>query len=370
MTITKHTASGEVRAARFWHRVDDERIQCDLCPRQCRLREGQRGFCFVRANHLGQLVLTTYGRSSGFCIDPVEKKPLYHFHPGSPVLSFGTAGCNLGCKFCQNWDISKASEFDRLTDQASPEEIAHAARTSGCDAVAYTYNDPVIFAEYAIDVAEACRDAGVRNIGVTAGYVNPDARAGFFRAMDAVNIDLKGFSDTFYATVTGGRLRPVLETIAWVAQETSVWMELTTLLIPGYNDATSDLRDMCDWVFSECGPDVPLHFTAFHPDHRMRHVPATPARTLSRARMVALEAGLNYVYTGNVHDQQGQATSCPNCGTQLIGRNWFEITSFELTHGACPMCGNQIAGHFDAAPGGFGNQRIALAMPGGLGPLP
>lgn len=350
--------------ARYWHRLSDGRVQCDLCPRECRLRPGQRGFCFVRANVDGKLVLTTYGRSSGFCIDPIEKKPLNHFLPGSSVLSFGTAGCNLGCKFCQNWEMSTSREMDRLADQASPAQVAAAAVANGCASVAYTYNDPVIFAEYAIDIAQACRERGVANVAVTAGYVNPEARADFFGAMDAANVDLKGFSDSFYQQVTGGRLGPVLDTIRYLVHETDVWVELTNLLIPGYNDATSDLRAMCEWLVAEIGPDVPIHFTAFHPDHRMRSLPPTPHRTLTRARLIALEAGLRYVYVGNVSDVEGSTTQCPTCATPVIRRDRYIIEDYQLDgEGRCPVCATAIAGRFDAPGAGRGRRvplRIAL----------
>ena len=333
--------------ARYWHTLEDGRIQCDLCPRECRLRPGQRGFCFVRANEDGRLVLTTYGRSSGFCVDPIEKKPLNHFLPGATVLSFGTAGCNLGCKFCQNWDISTSREMDRLADQASPVEIAAAAASQGCAGVAYTYNDPVIFAEYAIDTAIACHQRGLVNVAVTAGYVNPEARADFFAVMDAANVDLKGFNDTFYQQVTGARLRPVLDTISYAVHETNVWVELTTLLLPGYNEASSDLREMCRWIVTELGPDVPLHFTAFHPDNRMRDLPRTPSRTLARARAIAQEEGLHYVYTGNIEDPDGQTTYCPNCKSPVIRRDRYTIDSYDLdAEGRCRVCGTQIPGRF------------------------
>ncbi len=344
--------------ARYWHTLEDGRIQCDLCPRECRLRPGQRGFCFVRANEDGRLVLTTYGRSSGFCVDPIEKKPLNHFLPGATVLSFGTAGCNLGCKFCQNWDISTSREMDRLADQASPVEIAAAAASQGCAGVAYTYNDPVIFAEYAIDTAIACHQRGLVNVAVTAGYVNPEARADFFAVMDAANVDLKGFNDTFYQQVTGARLQPVLDTIRYLVHETAVWVELTTLLIPGHNDATSELRAMCGWVAEELGPDVPMHFSAFHPDHRMRHIPATPSRTLSRARTIAMEAGIRYVYTGNVYDPEGGTTFCPTCATPVIRRDRYVIDSYALDdHGCCTVCGTRIPGRFNAHSGS-GRRRM------------
>ena len=311
------------------------------------MRPGQRGFCFVRANEDGQLVLTTYGRSSGFCIDPVEKKPLNHFLPGTQVFSFGTAGCNLACKYCQNWEISTSREMNLLAEEASPSQIARTAANWQCSSVAFTYNDPVIFAEYAIDTAVACRAAGLASIAVTAGYINPEARRDFFAVMDAANIDLKGFSDSFYQQVTGARLRPVLDTISYAVHETSVWVELTTLLLPGYNDASSDLREMCRWIVTELGPDVPLHFTAFHPDNRMRDLPRTPTRTLARARAIAQEEGLHYVYTGNIEDPDGQTTYCPNCKSPVIRRDRYTIDSYDLdAEGRCRVCGTQIPGRF------------------------
>ena len=311
------------------------------------MRPGQRGFCFVRANEDGQLVLTTYGRSSGFCIDPVEKKPLNHFLPGTQVFSFGTAGCNLACKYCQNWEISTSREMNLLAEEASPSQIARTAANWQCSSVAFTYNDPVIFAEYAIDTALACRAAGLASIAVTAGYINPEARRDFFAVMDAANIDLKGFSDSFYQQVTGARLRPVLDTISYAVHETNVWVELTTLLLPGYNDASSDLREMCRWIVTELGPDVPLHFTAFHPDNRMRDLPRTPRRTLARARAIAQEEGLHYVYTGNIEDPDGQTTYCPNCKSPVIRRDRYTIDSYDLdAEGRCRVCGTQIPGRF------------------------
>src|SRR6266851_5593349 len=288
---------------RYWHFIDDGRIQCDLCPRDCRLHEGQRGACFVRQRSGDRMVLTTYGRSSGFCIDPIEKKPLNHFYPGSSVLSFGTAGCNLACKFCQNWDISKSREVDRLADEASPDAIANAALKHGCKSVAFTYNDPVIFAEYAMDIADACHAKGVHAVAVTAGYIHAAPRREFYAKMDAANVDLKGFTDDFYFKICGGRLQPVLDTLVYLVKETNVWTEITTLLIPGKNDSDEELKAECRWVMQNLGADVPLHFTAFHPDWKMTDVPPTPPATLTRAREIALRHGLRYVYTGNVHDE-------------------------------------------------------------------
>src|SRR5262245_5224732 len=307
---------------RYWHLLEDGRIQCDVCPRYCKLHEGQRGLCFVRARQGDQMILTTYGRSSGFCIDPIEKKPLNHFLPGTPVLSFGTAGCNLTCKFCQNWDISKARDFDRIQDAASPEKIAQAAVRSGCRSVAFTYNDPVIFLEYAIDVAQACRERGIKTVAVSAGYISREPRTEFFRHVDAANIDLKGFTDGFYKNLCTGKLAPVLETLEYLKRETKVWFEITTLLIPGENDSPSEIEAASAWVMDRLGPDVPLHFTAFHPDWKLMDRPPTSPQTLHTARRIATNAGLRYVYTGNIHDPTGQATHCYACGDMLMGRHY------------------------------------------------
>jgi pyruvate formate lyase activating enzyme len=351
-------------AGRYWHPLEDGRIQCDLCPRYCRLNRGQRGLCFVRARQDDRIVLTTYGRSSGFCIDPIEKKPLAHFLPGTPVLSFGTAGCNLTCKFCQNWDISKARALDRLQDRAAPEAIAEAAVRSGCRSVAFTYNDPVIFLEYAVDVAQACRERGVRSVAVSAGYICEAPRREFFRHMDGANIDLKGFTEGFYRNLCSARLGPVLETLEYLKHETEVWFEITTLLIPGENDSPSEVAALSEWVITRLGPDVPLHLTAFHPDWKMRDTPPTPPETLHRARRIALGAGLRYVYTGNIHDPDGQSTSCHACGALLIGRDWHDLTAWTLVaDGRCGECGSACAGVFEHEPGRWGRRRLPVIMP-------
>ncbi|MDD3529445.1 MAG: AmmeMemoRadiSam system radical SAM enzyme [Gallionellaceae bacterium] len=348
---------------RWWHRLDDGRIQCDLCPRDCRLHDGQRGACFVRKMENGAMVLTTYGRSSGFCIDPIEKKPLNHFYPGSSVFSFGTAGCNLACKFCQNWDISKSRDMDRLMDSAQPAEIARSAARLGCKSVAYTYNDPVIFAEYAIDTAIECHAAGLKNVSVTAGYINPAARREFYAVMDAANVDLKGFTDAFYVKYCGGQLQPILDTLVYLKKETDVWLEITTLVIPTLNDSDAEIEALARWIMKELGPDVPLHFSAFHPDYKMLDLPPTPPATLGRARKLALAAGLRYVYTGNVHDREGDTTWCPSCGAALIVRDWYEIPAYHLTDdGHCPHCGSAIAGRFEHYERPFGARRIPVAM--------
>lgn len=347
----------------FWHPLPDGRVQCDACPRGCRLHEGQRGFCFVRAAAGGRISLTTYGRSSGFCIDPIEKKPLSHFLPGTPVLSFGTAGCNLGCRFCQNWDISRSREWDTLTDSASPDDIAAAAVRLRCRSVAATYNDPVIFNEYAVDTALACHERDIRMVLVTAGYVEGQAREHLFRHVDAANVDLKSFSDDFYRQVCGGRLGPVLDTLEWLVRQTHVWLEVTTLLIPGLNDSDEELDALTSWLADRLGPQVPLHFTAFHPDFRMLDRPPTPAATLSRARAIGLANGLRYVYTGNVNDPVGQSTWCHGCGELVIGRDGYAITGWSLTaDGRCQGCGTACAGILEPEPGTWGPRRQPVRL--------
>ena len=368
--VTETQANGGTLSgvpARYWHRLDDGRIQCDVCPRFCALRDGQRGLCFVRGRAGDRLVLTTYGRSSGFCVDPVEKKPLNHFLPGTPILSFGTAGCNLTCKFCQNWDISKSREFDRLTDQASPEAIAAAAERLGCRSVAFTYNDPVIFLEYAVDVAQACAARGIKSVAVTAGYISPEPRVEFYRHMDAANVDLKAFTEGFYKRLCTGRLAAVLDTLKYLKHETDVWFEIANLLIPDENDSESELEEMTQWVVENLGPDVPMHFTAFHPDWKMMDKSNTPAATLKRARDIAVKNGVRYAYTGNVHDLDGGSTYCHNCGEMLIGRDWYELSTWNITFegnytGNCAGCGTPVNGVFDGPPGTWGRKRQSVRL--------
>lgn len=356
--------SSEVsRLGRYRHLLDDGRMQCDLCPRDCMLRDGQRGLCFVRQRVGDEMLLTTYGRSTGFCVDPIEKKPLSHYYPGTSVLSFGTAGCNLACKFCQNWDISKSREIDRLSNRGRPEAIAKAAVELGCKSVAFTYNDPIIFAEYAMDVADACHEVGIQTVAVTAGYVHAAPRADFFAKMDATNIDLKAFTEEFYWKLTAAHLAPILETLQYVARETTTWLEITTLLIPGHNDSDGEIDALTRWVARELGADVPVHFSAFHPDYRMTDVVATPPSTLTRARRIGLLNGLRYVYTGNVHDAEGGTSLCPACGTAVIVRDWYRILEYRLDErGQCKGCGRAIAGRFGARVGTFGPRRIPVVV--------
>jgi pyruvate formate lyase activating enzyme len=352
-------------ATKYWHVLDDGRVQCDVCPRACKLREGQRGLCFVRAREGDEVVLTTYGRSSGFCIDPIEKKPLNHFWPGSSVLSFGTAGCNLACRFCQNWDISKSKEIDTLADSASPADIARAAHDHGCRSVAFTYNDPTIFMEYAIDVADACHAIGIAAVAVSAGYICAEPRAELYSHIDAANIDLKGFTEDFYHHVCGGHLHDVLDTLVYLVHETDVWVELTTLLIPGKNDDADELDAMTRWVVAELGPEVPMHFTAFHPDFKMLDVSPTPPSTLTRAREIALANGVHYAYTGNVHDVDGGSTRCRSCGAIAITRDWYQLGAYGLTDdGHCRECAAPLPGRFDGPPGSWGAKRRPVRFRG------
>ncbi|HET6438260.1 MAG TPA: AmmeMemoRadiSam system radical SAM enzyme [Anaeromyxobacter sp.] len=347
-----------VREARYFEELGGGRVRCTLCPRDCRLRDGQAGFCFVRENRGGQLVTTAWGRSTGFAVDPIEKKPLAHYLPGSTVLSFGTAGCNLGCRFCQNWEMSKARLSDqRAEDDWTPERVVDLARQEGTPGIAFTYNDPVIWAEYAIDVARAAHQAGLYTAFVTAGYVTPEARAEIFPHMDAANVDLKGFTEGFYSKLTLAHLAPVLDTLEWLAREARTWVEVTNLVIPGWNDDPAETRALSRWLVDHMGPDVPLHLTAFHPDFRMRDVPPTPPATLRRARELALSEGLHHVYTGNVHDPAGQTTYCPSCGEAVIERDWHAVRRVRLRGSACAGCGTRIAGRFEGEAVGPGDGR-------------
>jgi len=348
----------------YWHKLDDGRIQCDLCPRFCKLHTDQRGLCFVRQNLNEQVVMTSYGRSSGFAIDPIEKKPLNHFLPGSSVFSFGTAGCNLACKFCQNWDISKSRQMDSLMSKASPLAIAEMALNSHCESVAYTYNDPVIFHEYAIDTAQACRSLGIKSVAVSAGYVCKEPRAEFYQWMDAANIDLKAFSERFYQKITGSHLQSILETLCYIKHETSTWLELTTLLIPGENDSEAELEAMTLWVVENLGHNVPMHFSAFHPDWKMRDKPSTPTATLLKARDIALKNGVHYAYIGNVHHKSAESTYCYGCGQLLIGRDWYELYDWNIdASGCCRFCGEHCAGVFKPKPGNWGAKSQTVLKP-------
>jgi pyruvate formate lyase activating enzyme len=361
MNVNPDKGSSHMVPARYWSPTEDGRVRCELCPRFCRLLDGQRGVCFVRLRQGDQLLLTTYGRSTGFCVDPIEKKPLYHFYPGSPVLSFGTAGCNLKCKFCQNWDITTARDTDRRAEDASPQVIAQAARRLGCRSVAFTYNDPVVFLEYAVDVARACHEVGVKTVAVTAGEICPEPRKEFFACMDAANVDLKAFTKQFYRKLCGGDLDAVLDTLIYLKHQTTVWFELTTLIIPGENDSDAEIDAMSKWVAQELGPEVPMHFSAFHPDFKMRDHAPTPPETLIRARQIALSNGIRYAYTGNVRDATGSTTFCSRCEAPLVQRDWFRLVAWGLdADGRCRSCGAACDGRFDVRPGTWGDRRLPI----------
>jgi pyruvate formate lyase activating enzyme len=353
--------------ARWWHEEDNGKLVCTLCPRYCRLGDGQAGFCFIRKNEGGKLVSLGYGRTTGFAVDPIEKKPLNHFLPGTQILSFGTAGCNLGCKFCQNWDMSKARLDDLASAPVSPAQVIDLAVAQGCPSVAMTYNDPVIWAEFAVDIAREARARGVRSVLVTAGYVTAEARPELYENIDAANVDLKAFTEDFYHKVTFSHLDPVLETLKWIKRDTKVWLEITNLMIPGLNDAESETKKLAEWIGAELGDEVPLHFTAFHPDFKMRDIPPTPPSTVARARQIAREVGLKYVYTGNVHDRAGGTTWCPSCAAPVIERDWFAIKPVGLDidgagAGACRACGARIAGHFNLPVRASDGRRRGLGL--------
>jgi pyruvate formate lyase activating enzyme len=336
----------EFKIAKWWKPVENNKILCTLCPRYCKIGEGQPGFCFIRQNHNGVLYSTGYGRPTGFAIDPIEKKPLNHFLPGTMVLSFGTAGCNLGCKFCQNWSISKAKLDDFNSLKASPEDVIQLAKKYDVPSIAFTYNDPTIFGEYVIDISKIARVEGIKTVLVTAGYIDKNAREEIYQYIDAANVDLKAFTDRFYYKLTFSHLKDVLDTLAWLKRETNVWVEITTLLIPGENDSPHEIKMESDWIMENLGDTVPLHFTAFHPDFKMRDRKTTPADTLTAARKIALSAGIKYCYVGNIHNSEGQTTYCHNCGLELIKRDWHSVISNKIKDGKCSNCGIEIPGVF------------------------
>ncbi len=336
-----------MKEALWWETQEDGRILCTLCPRYCKIGEGQAGFCYIRKNIDGKLYSLGYGKSAGFAIDPIEKKPLNHFLPGTEILSFGTAGCNLGCRFCQNWSMSKAKLDDAQSLSASPEEVVKLALMRNIPSLAFTYNDPVIWGEFVIDISRIARECGLKSVMVTAGYITPEARPEVYRYIDAANIDLKAFTERFYHKLTFSHLDPVLDTLKWLKNETDIWVEITNLMIPGENDDLEETKQLCDWVLKNMGDSVPLHFTAFHPDFKMMDKPRTPAATLTRARQVALSTGIKYCYVGNIFDDEGQTTCCPSCGRTLIRRSWHDILEYHLIGDRCP-CGQKIPGYFIA----------------------
>ena len=336
----------ELKIARWWETANNGKILCTLCPRYCTIGDGQIGFCFIRQNIDGKLYSTGYGRPTGFAIDPIEKKPLSHFLPGTNILSFGTAGCNLGCKFCQNWSMSKAKLDDLNALSVTPEEVVELAKKYNTPSIAYTYNDPTIFGEYVIDISKIGRSEGIKSVMVTAGYIDKKARKDVYKYIDAANVDLKAFTERFYRKLTFSSLKSVLDTLIWLKNETDVWFEITTLLIPGENDSPNEIKAECNWIVENLGDNIPLHFTAFHPDFKMTDLIPTPGSTLNTARATAFSEGIKYCYVGNVHDREGQTTYCPDCKTALIKRDWQSVLSNKLEHGKCCNCGTKIDGYF------------------------
>lgn len=343
MTDKAQTLSGKD----LWSALrEDGRRECRLCPRHCRMKDGQRGFCFIRQNQRGKIVNTAYATSLGFQIDPIEKKPLNHFYPGTAALSFGTAGCNLGCTFCQNWHLSRAKQVEESSSAVRPEAIAAAAKRHHCQSVAFTYNDPIIWADYALEVAKACHELGVLAVAVSNGYMEPEPRRQFYAHMDAANIDLKAFTESFYRRYCLADLHTVMDTLVYIKKETNVWLEITTLIIPGLNDDPEEMKQQSRWMVRELGEDVPLHLTAFHPTFRMTDREATPLETLLELRQIALGEGLKYVYTGNVMSPETQSTYCPRCGELLIERHWHRIEVKKMQNGKCAKCGWALAGRY------------------------
>ena len=321
--------------------------QCDLCPRHCTLSEGQIGICGVRACRDGSVTLLSYGKTSGFAVDPIEKKPLNHFYPGSKTLSFGGIGCNLSCRFCQNAATAQSRDFSLLTSSATPEDIVRSAKLHHCKSVAFTYNEPIISKEYVQDVAAACRSAGLKTVAVSNGFISEKHRSDFYDSMDAANIDLKSFSETFYRDYCNGELEPVKETLRYLARS-NAWLEVTTLLIPALNDSDAEIDALCNWFADNLGREIPLHFSAFYPANRLQTLPSTPPLTLFRAREIALSFALCYVYTGNIDDPAGQTTYCPQCDQTVIMRHRYTVDEYEIDdESCCKYCGQTINGCFE-----------------------
>src|SRR5579859_3130823 len=336
--------------AQWWEPEANGKVHCYLCPRHCHIGRGQSGFCYIRTNQEGKLYSLGYGAPAALQVDPIEKKPLNHFLPGSRVFSMGTAGCNMGCFFCQNWDISKSRQDQVNARDVPPEEVPQLALRYGCDSIAFTYNEPTIWGEYIIDICRAAKSSGLKTVMVTNGYITREAFHDIYDHIDAANVDLKAFTENFYGKITLTYMQPVLDTLLLLKNETNVWFEITNLMIPTLNDDPEETRKLSEWILTHLGPDVPLHFTAFHPDFKLQDKPRTPAETLHRARQIAREAGLHYVYEGNIYSD-GAHTSCPKCGTLLIKRSWHAVTENHLRQGKCPQCGLRIPGVWEKTEG-------------------
>ncbi|MHB8411559.1 MAG: AmmeMemoRadiSam system radical SAM enzyme [Candidatus Acidiferrales bacterium] len=356
--------SESLHEARWWDADASGKLHCYLCPRHCHIGDGQAGFCFIRVNQGGKLYSLGYASPAAIQIDPIEKKPLNHFLPGTKILSMGTAGCNMGCFFCQNWDISKSRSDQVHSTHLEPEQVVELAIHHGCPAIAFTYNEPTIWAEYVIDICAAAHKRGLKTVMVTNGYITREAFHDVYDHIDAANVDLKAFTENFYGKVTLTHLEPVLETLLRLKNETDVWFELTNLMIPTLNDDEAETRKLAEWVLQHLGPDVPLHFTAFHPDFKLRDKPRTPPETLHRAREIAREVGLHYVYKGNIYGD-GAHTYCPECGDLLVKRSWHDVLQNYIVAGTCPQCGHRIPGNWaspnNAAPSAL-HRKSKIAM--------
>ncbi len=321
-----------------------KKVQCLLCPFKCVLDEGERGVCRVRANIDGKLVSLVYGKPAAVHIDPIEKKPIFHMLPGSKAFSIATFGCNLGCKFCQNWQLSQSNPEDNKSYTMPPEEVVKLAKTYRCKSIAYTYSEPTVFYEYTYDTSVIAKSKGIKNVLVSAGFININPLRKLAKYTDAANIDLKGFTEEYYRDVCFGALKPILKTLEILAEE-GVILEITNLIVPTLNDDMEIIKKMCKWIYRNLGSQFPLHFSRFYPMYKLKNLPPTPVETLIEARKIALEVGLDFVYVGNVYTEDGETTFCPNCNNKVVERYGYNITSYNIdSKGRCKYCGNKIYG--------------------------
>lgn len=329
--------------ARYYDKLPKNRVKCRLCPWECTVEPGDRGICQVRANRDGIYHSLVYGRVAAHHVDPIEKKPLFHFHPASTAFSVATAGCNVECKFCQNWELAQRKPEELNSVVMSPNKLARTAAGAGCVSLAYTYNEPTIFTEFMIDTAAESRSLGLRNVVISNGFINPAPLRDLCKVIDAYKVDLKSFRESYYADVVSGQLAPVLRSLE-ILKEEQVWTEIVYLIVPTLNDSDAEIRDMTKWVFQTLGPDVPVHFSRFYPQYKLRNLPPTPTSTLMRARKIGLDSGLHYVYLGNIPGNEGECTYCPACGEVVIGRTGYRVNTLALSDGRCRHCGEVIPG--------------------------
>lgn len=328
--------------AKYYEKLSGKIVQCNLCPNRCILSEGQIGLCKARKNIDGELYSMTYGKVSSVHVDPIEKKPFFHVLPGSKAFSIATTGCNLRCSFCQNWQISQVFSWEAQTQEATPEQVVEAAVQSRAESIAFTYNEPIIFYEYMLDIAKLAKQQGLKTVVVSAGYINPEPLRELLPYLDAYKVDLKAYKESFYQKLTGGHLAPILETMK-IIKQSGTWLEIVNLLIPGENDSEEEIREMAKWIKENVGDEVPLHFSAFHPMYKLQNLPPTPPETVIKAREIAMEEGLKYVYVGNISYPEGESTYCPESGEVAIERKSYFILSNNLKNGQCPT-GEKIPG--------------------------